>query len=202
MSHVPEDANEDTAAVGSGGAGGDAYDNALAEVAEDADDLLAVGAPTGDSAHFRAVLGHFATGIVVITGVHDGVPAGLTCQSFVSLSLRPPLVAFCPSKASRSWRRIDQSAAFCANVLTEDQEEISRVFATSGADKFKGIGWRSGETGSPILQDVLAWVDCRIAARHDGGDHHVIVGQVVDLAAVGRGRPLLAYRGGYGHFEA
>jgi 3-hydroxy-9,10-secoandrosta-1,3,5(10)-triene-9,17-dione monooxygenase reductase component len=157
---------------------------------------------TIDTARFRAVLGHFATGIVVVTGMHDGVPAGLTCQSFVSLSLDPVLVAFCPSKLSRSWKRIDASNAFCANVLTEDQEELSRVFATSGADKFRGVGWRPAETASPILQDVLAWVDCRIEARHDAGDHHIIVGRVVDLAAAPRGKPLLAYRGGYGRFEA
>ncbi|MGH9126362.1 MAG: flavin reductase family protein [Acidimicrobiales bacterium] len=174
----------------------------IGEPVEDSDGLLGSGALSGDAAHFRAVLGHFATGIVVITGIQDGVPAGLTCQSFVSLSLRPLLVAFCPSKASRSWRRIDQSSAFCANVLTEEQEEISRVFATSGADKFKGLGWRAGETGSPILADVLAWIDCRIKARYDGGDHHIILGEVVDLAAETRGRPLLSYRGGYGRFEA
>jgi len=159
------------------------------------------GARTGDVAHFREVLGHFATGIVVITGALDGVPAGLTCQSFVSLSLDPPLVAFCPSKRSSSWRRIDQSGAFCANVLAEDQEATSRVFATSGADKFRGVGWRAAETGSPILNDVLAWVDCRIEARHDAGDHHIIVGRVVELEAATRGRPLLAFRGGYGRFD-
>jgi len=172
------------------------------ELAGTAADGPAAGAPTSDSAHFRSVLGHFATGIAVVTGMADGVPAGLTCQSLVSLSLDPALVAFCPSKRSRSWQRIEQSGAFCANVLTEDQEEISRVFATSGADKFRGVGWRPAETGSPILSDVLAWIDCRVEARHDAGDHHIIVGRVVDLAAASRGRPLLSYRGGYGRFEA
>ena len=166
------------------------------------DDLLAAGAPTLDSAHFRSVLGHFATGIVIVTGMYEGKPAGLTCQSFVSLSLDPPLVAFCPAKRSVSWRRIARSGAFCANVLTEEQEELSRVFATSGADKFRGVGWRSSETGSPILADVLAWVDCRIEATYDAGDHDIIVGRVVDLQAAARGRPLLAYRGGYGRFDA
>jgi flavin reductase (DIM6/NTAB) family NADH-FMN oxidoreductase RutF len=147
-------------------------------------------------------LGHYATGIVVITGVLDGVPAGLTCQSFVSLSLDPALVAFAPNKQSQSWQRIAESGAFCANVLTEDQEDISRVFATSGADKFRGVGWRPAKTGSPILQDVLAYIDCRIAARHDAGDHEIIVGRVVDLESSPRGRPLLSYRGGYGRFDA
>jgi 3-hydroxy-9,10-secoandrosta-1,3,5(10)-triene-9,17-dione monooxygenase reductase component len=166
------------------------------------DDLLAPGAPNVDSAHFRAVLGHFATGIAIVTGLSDGEPAGLTCQSLVSLSLDPPLVAFCPAKRSTSWQRIARSASFCANILTEEQEELSRVFATSGADKFRGVGWRSAETGSPILADVLAWVDCRIEATHDAGDHQIIIGRVVDLEAAPRGRPLLAYRGGYGRFDS
>jgi 3-hydroxy-9,10-secoandrosta-1,3,5(10)-triene-9,17-dione monooxygenase reductase component len=174
----------------------------MADAADGTSDLAQGGAPTVDTAHFRSVLGHFATGIVVVTGVHDRVPAGLTCQSFVSLSLDPLLIAFCPSKKSTSWQRIEKSGAFCANVLTEEQEEVSRVFATSGGDKFRGIGWRAGETGSPILQDVLAHVDCRIQARHDGGDHLIIVGRVIELDASPRGRPLLAYRGGYGRFDA
>jgi 3-hydroxy-9,10-secoandrosta-1,3,5(10)-triene-9,17-dione monooxygenase reductase component len=174
----------------------------MADGVEGISDLVEGGAVNADTAHFRAVLGHFATGIVVVTGVLDGKPSGLTCQSFVSLSLDPALVAFCPSKRSSSWKRIQQSGAFCANVLTEDQEEVSRVFATSGADKFRGIGWRAAETGSPILLDVLAWVDCRIDARYDAGDHDIIVGRVVDLEAAPRGRPLLTYRGGYGRFDA
>jgi flavin reductase (DIM6/NTAB) family NADH-FMN oxidoreductase RutF len=174
----------------------------MADGVDGISDLVDGGAATVDTAHFRAVLGHFATGIVVVTGVLNGVPYGLTCQSFVSLSLDPGLVAFSPSKRSSSWKRIQESGAFCANVLTEDQEDVSRVFATSGADKFRGVGWRPSETGSPILQDVLAWVDCRIEARYDAGDHDIIVGRVVDLEAAPRGRPLLAYRGGYGRFDA
>jgi 3-hydroxy-9,10-secoandrosta-1,3,5(10)-triene-9,17-dione monooxygenase reductase component len=176
--------------------------NGTSELEDPAADIAAAGSPTIDSAHFRAVLGHFATGIVVVAGVHDGVPAGLTCQSFVSLSLDPLLVAVCPAKRSSSWQRIERSGAFCANVLTEEQEEISRVFATSGADKFRGLGWRGAETGSPILADVLAWIDCRIESRHDAGDHYIVVGRVVDLQAAPRGLPLLSYRGGYGRFEA
>jgi len=82
------------------------------------------------------------------------------------------------------------------------QEDLSRVFATPGADKFRGVAWRPGATGSPILGDVLAWVDCRIMARHDAGDHLIIIGRVLELEAAGRGRPLLAYRGGYGRFDS
>lgn len=174
---------------------------------EGADDVAGTDAGRGpalnvDTAHFRAVLGHFSTGVAVVTGMEHATPLGLTCQSIVSLSLDPPLVVFCPSKASTSWPRIQSSGAFCINILTEAQEDISRVFATRGADKFVGLGWRAGDTGSPIIADVLAWVDCRIETVHEGGDHLIVVGRVVGLNAATVGKPLLTFRGGYGHFEA
>jgi 3-hydroxy-9,10-secoandrosta-1,3,5(10)-triene-9,17-dione monooxygenase reductase component len=171
-------------------------------VAAPIDDLAATAAPTFDSAHFRTVVGHFSTGIVIITGMEGREPVGLTCQSFTSLSLEPPLVGFAPGKSSTSWPRIRASGAFCVNVLTEHQEEICRVFATSGADKFRGVGWHAAESGSPIIDDVLAWVDCRIDTEHSAGDHLIVVGRVLELSASGLGKPLLFYRGGYGRFEA
>jgi 3-hydroxy-9,10-secoandrosta-1,3,5(10)-triene-9,17-dione monooxygenase reductase component len=166
------------------------------------DDLSATGAPTIDGAHFRTVLGHFCSGITIITGIDAGEPIGLTCQSFTSLSLDPPLVGFAPAKSSSSWPRIEPSGAFCVNVLSDDQEDLCRVFATKGADKFRGVGWRPGETGSPIIHDSLAWIDCRIDIVHDAGDHTIVVGRVVDLNASHKDKPLLFYRGGYGRFEA
>jgi flavin reductase (DIM6/NTAB) family NADH-FMN oxidoreductase RutF len=166
------------------------------------DDLAATGAPTFDSAHFRAVLGHFTTGIAIITAMDGREPVGLTCQSFMSLSLDPPLIAFAPGKSSTSWPRIRQAGVFCVNVLTEEQEDTCRVFATTGAEKFRGVGWRGGETGSPILDDALAWIECRIEHEHDAGDHVIVVGRVIALDATRTGRPLLFYRGGYGRFEA
>ena len=151
------------------------------------------------------MLGHFATGVTVITGMSGesgDVPAGFTAQSFTAVSLDPPLVAVCPSRASASWPRIRAKGTFCANVLAADQEALARVFATRGADKFRGVGWvPSPATGSPLLDGALAWVDCRLEAEHDGGDHVIAVGRVVDLDVVGDGRPLLFYRGGYGRFE-
>jgi len=166
------------------------------------DDLAATGALTFDAAHFRAVVGHFATGIAIVTGTDEGEPVGLTCQSFISVSLDPPLVGFAPAKSSTSWPRIARSGAFCVNVLTEDQEEVCRVFATTGADKFRGVGWRTGESGSPILNDSLAWVDCRIEHEYEAGDHVIVVGRVLELDSARSGRPLLFYRAGYGRFEA
>jgi flavin reductase (DIM6/NTAB) family NADH-FMN oxidoreductase RutF len=165
---------------------------------------LTKGLGLGDfsSTHFRAVLGHFCTGVAIITGI-DGVhPVGLTCQSFVSLSLDPPLVAFAPSKASTSWPRIRRSGSFCVNVLGDEQADVSRAFAASGGDKFKGLVWEAASTGSPVLENSLAWIDCCVVAEHEAGDHVIVVGQVVNLAATTAGNPLLFYRGGYGRFAA
>lgn len=174
----------------------------LAEiVAAPTDDLAATGADTFDAAHFRTVIGHFASGVTIVTGMEGDDPVGLTCQSFISVSLDPPLVAFSPGKSSSSWPRIRGSGAFCVNVLSGDQEDTCRVFATSGVDKFRGVGWRAGESGSPILEDALAWVDCRMEQEHEAGDHMIVVGRVIDLQAARTGQPLLFYRGGYGRFE-
>jgi 3-hydroxy-9,10-secoandrosta-1,3,5(10)-triene-9,17-dione monooxygenase reductase component len=165
-------------------------------------DLAATSAPSFDSAHFRAVLGHFCSGITIISAVDGGEPVGLTCQSFTSVSLEPPLVAFAPSKTSTSWPRVQRTGVFCVNVLGEQQEDLCRVFATAGADKFRGVGWRPAASGAPILEDALAWIDCALVAEYDAGDHSIVVGKVIDLAAAAGGKPLLFYRGGYGRFES
>jgi flavin reductase (DIM6/NTAB) family NADH-FMN oxidoreductase RutF len=154
-----------------------------------------------DSARFRQVLGHFATGVTVITAAPDGDPVGLAVGSFCSVSLDPPLVLFCPDKTSTSWPTIERAGAFCVNILAEDQEDVCRVFASKGTDKFRGIGWKAASTGSPVISDVLAWVDCHIDQVHDAGDHHIVVGRVVELSVEREGRPLLFFRGGYGRFE-
>ncbi|MGH8920214.1 MAG: flavin reductase family protein [Actinomycetes bacterium] len=150
---------------------------------------------------FRSVLGHFASGVTIVTGVNDDRPAGLVCQSFFSLSLHPPLIAIAPSTTSTSWPAIAASGAFCINVLTDEQEPLCRVFARSGGDKFAGVGWTPASSGSPRLDGVLAWVDCRVEAVHQAGDHWLVVGAVEDLG-IGHGEPLLFYRGGFGTFTA
>lgn len=152
--------------------------------------------------HFRNVLGHFATGITIVTARDADGPVGLTAQSFSSLSLDPPLVLLCPSRASSSWPRIQAAGSFCINVLSEDQEELCRGFARSGVDKFAGVGHEaSPSTGAPLLDGALAWIDCRLEAVHEGGDHLIVVGRVLDLGFAGEGRPLLFFRGGYGRFD-
>ena len=147
------------------------------------------------------MLGHFVTGVTVITAVHDGEPAGLAVNSFTSLSLEPPLVAFCAAKSSTTWPSIQAAGRFCVNVLAEDQEDVSRLFATRGADKFRGMGWRPAESGSPILAGVLAWIDCVTDVEHDGGDHLIVVGRVLDVGVPREHKPLVFFRGGYGRFE-
>jgi 3-hydroxy-9,10-secoandrosta-1,3,5(10)-triene-9,17-dione monooxygenase reductase component len=154
-----------------------------------------------DAAEFRRVLGHFVTGVTVITTRDgDGQPAGLTANAFASLSLDPPLVLACIDRASDTHDLIAAARFFAVNVLAEGQERISRRFAADEvAPRFEGLAWRDETTGAPILDDVLAWVDCRVHSICEGGDHTIFIGEV--LAADAReGVPLLFYRGGYGRF--
>jgi flavin reductase (DIM6/NTAB) family NADH-FMN oxidoreductase RutF len=156
-----------------------------------------------DQAEFRAALGHFASGVVVVTAMHGHNPTGFTCQSFFSLSLDPPLVALAPGKTSTTWPRVAEAGSFCANVLAADQEALARAFANTGADKFAGVGWTPGPgpAGAPHLHGALAWLDCLVEDSHEAGDHYLVVARVTSLAT-GPGRPLLFYRGGFGGFEA
>jgi len=160
-----------------------------------------VSAPDFDAARFRQVLGHFCTGVVIIAGQHEGSPVGLTVQSFTSLSLDPPLVSFAVGRGSSTWPKLREAGSFSANILAEDQEALCRAFAASGIDKFDGVGWRPGVTSSPILDDVIGYVECRIDAEHDAGDHILVIGHVLELDIVRKGKPLLFYRGGFGRFE-
>ena len=126
----------------------------------------------------RATLGHFASGIVVVTATGPDGPLGFTCQSFASLSLDPPLVSFSPARTSSTWPRIRASGRFCINVLAEDQERFSDQFARSGTDKYAGVPWRPGPSGAPVLDGVCAWIDCALWREYDGGDHTIVLGQV------------------------
>ena len=148
-----------------------------------------------DPAEFRRVLGNFATGVTVITAPGTP-PAGFACQSFSSLSLDPPLVAFMVGRTSGTWPRIAQAGVFCVNVLSAEQGELCRAFAVSGADKFAGVRHEpSPVSGSPRLAGTLAWIDCTIHAVHTGGDHLIVVGRVDALGAGEGERPLLFHQG-------
>ncbi len=154
--------------------------------------------PAIDSSRFRQVLGHFATGITVITGEHDGERVGLAVASFFSLSLDPPLIGFCAGVQSSSWPKIRAAGRFCVNILGADQEDVCRAFAAKGDDKFAGLGYDVAPwSGAPRIHDVLAWIDCEIHEVLPGGDHDIVLGRVHDLGVADEGHPLLVFRGGY-----
>ena len=153
-----------------------------------------------DSAKYRQVLGHFPTGVTVVTARSSDGPVGMAVGSFASVSLEPPLVAFFAGLNSASWPQIEEAGAFCVNVLAADQEDLSRRFASKDDDKFTGIGWEPAGSGSPLLQGVLAWIDCDIESVTPAGDHVCVMGRVRELDVVHDGAPLLFFRGGYGRF--
>ncbi|MHB8438811.1 MAG: flavin reductase family protein [Acidimicrobiales bacterium] len=165
------------------------------------DDLEGFGAPTLGTARLREVMGHFASGVTIVTAVDGAEPVGFTCQAFSSLSLDPPLVVLAPGKNSTTWPRIVAAGQFCVNILAEGQEALCRDFAVSGGDKFAGVAWQPAGNDAPVLEGALAWIECALVEAHDAGDHELVVGRVLDMG-VGQGKPLIFYRGGFGRFES
>ncbi|MFV2176927.1 flavin reductase family protein [Actinomadura sp. LOL_016] len=153
-----------------------------------------------DGARFRSVLGRFATGVVAITAVEPGTgrPAGLVANSFTSVSLDPPLVAFCIAHTSSTWPRLRAADRLCVNILSEPQLEVSERLAVKGDDKFAGIEWTRTRGGAPLIEGALAWIDCSVEREHAAGDHVIVVARVHDLGRHADGDPLIFYRGGYG----
>jgi 3-hydroxy-9,10-secoandrosta-1,3,5(10)-triene-9,17-dione monooxygenase reductase component len=154
-----------------------------------------------DAASLRTVLGHFATGVAIVTAIDGDEPVGMACNSFTSVSLEPQLVLFCAAKSSTTWPRIQAAKKWAANILDEDGEEVCRLLAQKGADRFAHLEFTTGRTGAPILDDALAFVDCETLDEHDAGDHVIVVGRVLELGYSSENKPLLFYRGGYGRFE-
>ncbi|MGW8202300.1 flavin reductase family protein [Sphingomonas bisphenolicum] len=156
-----------------------------------------------DGRVFRHVLSHYPTGVCVITAVTpEGTREGMIVGSFTSVSLDPPLVAFFPARESRSWARVQSAGRFCVNVLSSTQKPLCRQFAASGADKFDGVTHRDSPLGAPILDSVVAWIDCTLDAVHEAGDHFIAIGRVHALEVERPGMPLLFFQGGYGEFSA
>ncbi len=150
-----------------------------------------------DKNELRRVMGHFATGVTIIT-THSarGELHGLTANALTSLSLIPPLLLVCVDKKAESYPSFEESGVFTVNILSSDQEALSRRFAVSGGNKFEGVSYRIGANGAPILDGSLGFLECRITTHHDGGDHTIYVGEVQE-AETREGKPLLFYRGGY-----
>jgi flavin reductase (DIM6/NTAB) family NADH-FMN oxidoreductase RutF len=161
---------------------------------------LEIEYPEIDAALYRTVLGHFATGVTVITAMDGHEPVGMAANSFTSVSLDPPLVLFCAAYNSSTWPRIQRAEGWSVNILAEDQESICRLMAQKGVDRFREIGWRLGRTGAPVLVDAMAHIDCRTVAEHEAGDHAIVVGRVFDMSVDSKDGPLLFFRGGYGQF--
>lgn len=158
--------------------------------------------PHEDSATFRKVLGHFPTGVTVITADPGSKPIGFTIGSFTSVSLDPPLVGFLPTKTSTTWPDMARAGRFCVNVLAADQGDLCWAFAKEVDDKFVDVAWRPSPHGSPILDGALAWIDCTIDQVLEAGDHWFVTGLVHDLD-VGRAdvAPMLFFQGKLGQFQ-
>lgn len=154
-----------------------------------------------DPLEFRSVFGRFATGVTVITTAFEGRLHGMTANAVTSLSLDPVLLLICVDKTTHAHKVLLDSRVFAVNILGEHQEEVSRIFARKGepeAGTLRGQSYRLGETGSPILEDCLAFAECRVTDVLDGGDHSMFLGAVVDQGVVnGERGPLIFYRGGY-----
>ena len=155
-----------------------------------------------DGRAFRRVLGHYPTGVAVVTAACPGGPEGMTIGSFTSVSLDPPLVSFCPGHDSDSWERMHDVGSFCVNVLGDDQADLSATFASNAEDRFEGVSTRVEATGSPVIDGCVAWIDCNVEAVHTAGDHDIVVGRVVALgtadgSTASAAGPLIFFKGGY-----
>ncbi|MCA0974807.1 flavin reductase family protein [Halomonas denitrificans] len=154
-----------------------------------------------EPARFREALGHYASGITVISSLAEGEPIGFTCQSFYSVSMDPPLVSFSVKSTSYSYPKIRQAGRFAVNMLSAEQAPISNQFARQGADKWQGIEWQASPLGNPLIPDTLHWLDCDIHAEHVAGDHLIVIGEVKALR-LNQGEasprdPLMYFKGQY-----
>ena len=160
---------------------------------------------TVDAAEFRKVLGQFATGVTLVTTTHEGVGQAMTVNSFSSVSLEPPLVLFCADKRARTHHAVAASGVFAVNILREEQRALSDLFAGKGTDAERQAVLAAGrtvETGSPILEGTLGYLDCKVVHAHDAGDHVIYLGEALAAGAGDLAAPLLYYRGTYQILDA
>jgi flavin reductase (DIM6/NTAB) family NADH-FMN oxidoreductase RutF len=149
---------------------------------------------------FRTTLARFATGVTFVTADVDGRPRGMVANSFMSVSLVPPLVAFCPSRRSTTWPYIEGAERFGVNLLGRQHIDLCRARAQPGADRFAGLSYDLSRTGVPVLEDALAFLACSLEDVHPAGDHWIAVGRVCDVAIAGDMEPLVFYGHSYGTF--
>ena len=153
---------------------------------------------------FREALGHYASGITVITSLIDDEPVGFTCQSFYSVSMEPPLVSFSVMSTSNSYPGIRRAGRFAVNILSGEQIGISNQFARRGSDKWHGVEWQGSPLGNPLIAGSLHWLDCEIHAEHAAGDHLIVIGEVkaLNLQQATATQPLLYFKGQYCNLAA
>ncbi|SDB86674.1 NADH-FMN oxidoreductase RutF, flavin reductase (DIM6/NTAB) family [Raineyella antarctica] len=162
---------------------------------------MTVTTPVIDPAVFREVLGHYPTGVTIVTGIHpDGEELAMVVGTFTSVSLDPPLVAFLPMLTSRTFVRLRECPTLCINVLTGDQERVGRQVAKRWENKLEGLAWTPSPSGAPILEGSLAWLDVRLTDVIEAGDHYIALCAVDDLGILNPSSPLLFFQGGYGRF--
>ncbi|WP_087874148.1 flavin reductase family protein [Arthrobacter globiformis] len=159
--------------------------------------------PVFDPRVFRDTLGHYASGITIISGIGEGGAIGFTCQSFYSVSTEPPLVSFSVMTNSTTYPRLRETGKFAVNVLAHDQDTVSNQFARKGTDKWAGINWSRTNAGNPVIADTLMWLDCDIWAEHEAGDHYIVIGRVNEMspATWHKEEPLLYFKGRYRHLR-
>lgn len=150
-----------------------------------------------ESREFRRILGHYPTGVCVVTTMLDGAPIGMVVGSFTSVSLEPALVAFLPDRKSTTWPRIEAAGQFCVNVLAQDQQAVCRAFSSKGASPFDATPHRSSTSGLPIIEGAVAWIDCQLHAVHEAGDHFIAIGLVRALDVERADPPLVFVQGAY-----
>ena len=149
---------------------------------------------------FREVISHFASGVTVVTAVHDGRPYGTTASAVTSLSLEPPMLLICMNKQSETGRAVAAAGHFAVNILGADQIELAQRFARKGNDKFAGVAVSDGKWGEPIFDDALATLECRVAEQTAVATHYVFMAEVLSGAARA-GTPLAYFRGQFGRLE-
>ncbi len=154
---------------------------------------------TVEAQEFRRVLGHFPTGVTVITAHGEDGPIGMAANSFTSVSLDPPLVLICPAKSSTTWPLIRVARRFCANILAQNHADICRQFAQTEGDRFAGVSRHERPFG-PALDEAVAWIECEVDAEYDAGDHQIVVARVDAIQSADEAEPLVFFRGAFGRF--
>ncbi|MBI0576908.1 flavin reductase family protein [Neobacillus cucumis] len=155
--------------------------------------------PLVDKERFRNVIGHFASGVSIITVNHNGVDFGITASAVSSLSLEPPMLLVCVNKSTGTCHAISDEGSFTVNILVENQKELALKFARANTDKFNGVSFNYGELENPILTNTLAQLECRVVEEVTGGTHSVFLAEVVKAHAE-EGEPLVYFRGKFGQF--